>query len=605
MTTPVADLLKEKATLLPTGPGVYQFLNAEGTVIYVGKAKNLRRRVSSYFMKRQDTDRKLQVMVRKIADLRHIVVASEGDALLLENNLIKELHPRYNILLKDDKTYPWICIRNEPFPRIVSTRRLEHDGSRYFGPYTSVWSQKQMLELIHSIYTIRTCSLDLHPKKIARGRYAVCLEYHLGNCLGPCMGRQLREAYDHNVADALDLFRGDTSAVVDRLEAAMGEAAAAFRFEEAARYKEKIELVRAFRSKTVIVSPTLTDLDVFSLVIDGGTGYCNFLRVKNGAVTGSLTIEMKLGVEDTAQDVLSYALTSIPERIEGPLSREVIVPFAPDFGDAFPKHTLTVPQRGDKLKLLQLSEQNVRVFRLEQLKQIEKKDPRARVDRVMGAMQRDLCLKEPPTHIECFDNSNIGGAFPVASCVVFRNGAPAKKEYRHFNIKTVVGANDFASMAEVVERRYTRLLEEGGDLPQLIVVDGGKGQLGFAYDKLCELGLIDRGVTVIGLAKRYEEIYFSLESESYFLDKSSETLRVLMHIRDEAHRFGITFHRQKRSNAFINSELNTIKGLGPKSAQALLKKFGSISKIKKTPMEALAQVIGPHRARLVKDALQE
>lgn len=591
--------LKEKVSLLPSDPGVYRFLNGEGTVIYVGKAKNLKKRVSSYFLASKNHARKVQVMVRQIADIMHTVVATEADALLLENNFIKELKPRYNIMLKDDKTYPWIVIRNEHFPRIQSTRKLVRDGSRYFGPYSSVGIQKLMLELIRGVHMLRTCSLPLTPEKIKQGKFAVCLEYHIGNCKGPCAGHQTQEDYDKNVSMAGDILRGNTREVIDYLQEEMKDAASEMRFEEAQQYKEKIELVRNFHSKTVVVSSMITNLDVFYLLMDEGVAFCNFMRVKNGAIVNSFTVEMKLRMEEEPKDVMSFAISEIAERVENGLSRESIVSVQPN-RELFPEKSFHVPQRGDKLKLLELAEKNAKVYKIEKLKQIEKVDPERHTDRVMETMRKALYMDVQPRHIECFDNSNIQGTNPVASCVVFRDGKPSRKEYRHFNIKTVVGANDYASMAEVVTRRYTRVLEEGGDLPDLIVIDGGKGQLGFAYRVLQGLGL-EHKIAIVGLAERLEEVFFPNDPTPHYLDKTSESLKILMHIRDEAHRFGLTFHRQKRSINFIKSELEEIPGLGKISVEKLLKKFKTLSKIKKASLEDLSDVVGRQRAQGIRE----
>ena len=589
--------LKEKVALLPESPGVYQFLGSDGRVIYVGKAKNLRRRVYSYFTSKANESPKVRVMVTKIADLRHTVVATENEAFLLENNMIKNLQPRYNILLKDDKTYPWIAIRNEAFPRVLSTRKRERDGSQYFGPYASVYVQKTVLELVHGIYALRTCSLNLSPEAIARGRYNVCLEYHIGNCKGPCVGLQSEESYRESIGMVATLLKGDTRSTTNYLKEKMTEAAAALRFEEAAAWKKKMEILSGYQSKSVVVSNTLSDLDVFSLVADEDAAFCNFMRIADGAVVNSFTVELKPGLEDSPRDILTYAIGTISEKLSGRLSREAVVPLLPAPG-VFEGTVFTVPQRGDKLRLLELSERNGRVYRLEKLKQIEIKDPARHTDRVMATLQKELHLNVAPRHIECFDNSNLQGTNPVASCVVFRDGKPSRKEYRHFNIKTVVGANDFASMREIVGRRYSRLLAENAELPQLIVVDGGKGQLSFAYGILRELGLEHR-IAIVGLAKRIEEVYFPHDPMPYYLDRNSKALKVLMHIRDEAHRFGITFHRKKRSLAFIRSELESIPSLGDRSIDKLLKRYRTISNIRKAPEEELAETIGRQRAREV------
>lgn len=594
MTPSDRNPLKEQVALLPLEPGVYQFLDRTGTVIYVGKAKSLRKRVSSYFMQNKEHPPKVRVLVRQIAEIRHIVVDSETDALLLENSLIKELQPRYNILLKDDKTYPWIVIRNEPFPRVLSTRRFVRDGSQYFGPYASVYIQKEILEMLRGIYQLRTCSLNLAPDQIAKGKYRVCLEYHIGNCKGPCIGQQSEEEYRESIGMVASLLKGDTRATREYLQQRMTEAAAEMRFEEAGRYKKRLELLAGYQSKSVVVSNTLGSMDVFSLIVDEGIAFCNFMRIAQGSIVNTFTVELKPGLEDEPRDVLSYAITSIRDRLQGLLQREVLVPFLPN-EELFEGITFNIPQRGDKLRLLELSERNCRLYRLEKLKQIEIKDPAKHVTRVMAALQKELHLKVAPHHIECFDNSNLQGTNPVASCVVFRDGKPSRKEYRHFNIKTVVGANDFASMEEVVTRRYSRLLAEGAELPQLIVVDGGKGQLRFAYETLQRLGL-EQQIAIVGLAKRIEEVYFPHDPMPYYIDRNSEALKVLMHIRDEAHRFGITFHRQKRSLAFIKSELEQIPSLGSRSVEKLLQRFRTISRIRKATMDELTEVIGAHRA---------
>ncbi len=586
--------LKEKVSLLPDSPGVYQFLGEDGRVIYVGKAKNLKRRVSSYFLARADHSPKVRVMVSKIADLRHTVVATESEALLLENNMIKSIQPRYNILLKDDKTYPWIVIRNEPFPRVLSTRRVLRDGSLYFGPYASVYIQKEILDILRGIYQLRTCSLNLSPEAIAKGRYSVCLEYHIGNCKGACVGLQSEEEYRESTKMVASLLKGNTRVTRDYLQGLMDKAAAEMRFEDAGRYKRRLELLAGYQSKSVVVSNTLGSMDVFSLIVDDGEAFCNFMRIVEGAVVNSFTVELKLGLEDEPRDVLSYAMGSICDRLQGQLQHEVLVPFLPT-EELFEGVTFSVPQRGDKLRLLELSERNCRLYRLEKLKQMEIKNPARHVERVMAALQKELHLSETPHHIECFDNSNLQGTNPVASCVVFRDGKPSRKEYRHFNIKSVVGANDFASMEEVVTRRYSRLLSEGAELPQLIVVDGGKGQLRFAYETLVRLGL-EQKIAIVGLAKRIEEVYFPHDPVPYYIDRNSEALKVLMHIRDEAHRFGITFHRQKRSLAFIKSELEQIPTLGTRSVEKLLQRFRTISRIRRASAVELAEVIGAHRA---------
>mgnify|MGYP002567346190 CR=1 FL=1 len=598
MSAETREKLKEQVALLPLSPGVYQFLNRDGVVIYVGKAKSLRKRVSSYFLDSRDHTPKVRVLVRQIAEIRHIVVATEADALLLENNMIKSLQPRYNILLKDDKTYPWIVIRNEPFPRVESTRRMVRDGSRYFGPYASVVMQKSVLEMIRGVCQLRTCSLNLSPEAIARGKYGVCLEYHIGNCKGPCVGRQSEEEYRHDIDLVVSMLGGDMRTTRSFLERQMHAEAEKMNFELAARYKMRLQLLENYQSKSVIVSSTLSDLDVFSLLADDGVAYCNFVRIKAGAVVNTFTAEFSLGAEEDEVSIFTHAIRQMSERISGEPAREVVVPFLPET-TLFPGVEFVVPKRGDKLKLLEFSQRSCRIYRLEKLKNIEIKDPARHSRRIVEALQRELRLPEPPRHIECFDNSNLQGTYPVASCVVFRDGKPSRKEYRHFNIKTVVGPDDFASMREIIGRRYRRLLDEGAELPQLIIVDGGKGQLSSAYGVLKELGLEHR-IPIIGLAKRIEEVFYPNDPEPYYLDRTGEPLKVIMHLRDEAHRFGITFHRHKRSLAFIRSELESIPGLGAVSVTRLLRRFKTVSAIRKATEEQLAEVVGLARAKAVR-----
>lgn len=592
------EKLKEMVGLLPDQPGVYQFLNSEGTVIYVGKAKNLKKRVASYFMEGKEQSSKVRVMVRQIDDIRHIVVSSEQDALFLENNLIKNLQPRYNVMLKDDKTYPWIVVRSEPFPRVESTRTVKRDGSRYFGPYSSVSVQKNVLDLIRSLYQLRTCSLNLDPEVIARGKYGVCLEFHLGNCQGPCVGRQSQQDYDNNISMIMQTLAGDMRITRKFLQDRMAEAAGAMNFELAQRYKIRLELLDRYVSKSVVVSTSVNDLDVFSLLKDIDAAYVNFVRIVGGSVVNSFTAQLMLGAEDDDRAILTRALLQVSDRISGPLAREVVVPLCPE-EELFPGIKFTIPQRGEKLKLLEFSLKNARAYRLERLKNIEIKDPARHADRILESMQRELRLPRLPRLIECFDNSNLHGTNPVASCVVFRDAKPSRKEYRHFNIKTVIGPDDFASMREILYRRYRRQLDEGNQLPDLIVVDGGKGQLSSAWAILKELGIGDR-VPIIGLAKRIEEVFYPDDPHPYYLQRTGEPLKVIMHLRDEAHRFGITFHRKKRSLDFIKSELELIPGLGPVSITKLLKKFRTITAIKKAGEEELAAVVGQSRAGAIK-----
>lgn len=589
------ERLKESVSLLPEEPGVYRFYNSEDVVIYVGKAKNLKKRVSSYFLAKNASERKVMALVKNIDRIEHIVVQSESDALLLENNMIKNLQPKYNILLKDDKTYPWIMIKNEAYPRIIGTRIIEKNGSKYFGPYTSVTMQRVILDLVRKLYFIRTCSLPLTKGGVVANKYQKCLEYHIGNCKAPCEDQVSCLSYNEGVKMAEEILKGDMTNAQKYLRQEMARAAEALRFEEAQQYKIRLEMLDKYASKSVIVSPQYSDLDVFSLVVDDYTAYCNYLHIKGGAVINSFSIEMKLRLEESEVDILTYAIINIMSKLERELSREVIVPFLPDVS-CFDGINFTVPQRGDKVKLLELSEKNSKFHRLERLKQIEKRNPETATERLMEKMRKDLSLKEQPTHIECFDNSNIQGKFPVSACVVFRDGKPAKRDYRHYNIKTVEGIDDFASMRETVLRRYSRLLEEGTSLPQLIVIDGGKGQLSFAYSVLTELGLEDK-IKIVGLAKRFEEIYFPNDPDPLCLDKTGETLKVLMHIRDEAHRFGITFHRNKRSKGFIHTELEDIEGVGKLSIKKLLTHFKSINKIKSANFEQVSAIVGEKRAR--------
>ncbi len=598
--------LKEQVALLPLDPGVYQFIDSAGRVIYVGKAKSLRKRVSSYFVQSKEHSAKVRIMVRHIVEIRHIVVSSETDALLLENSLIKSLQPRYNILLKDDKTYPWIVLRHEPFPRIESTRRLVRDGSQYFGPYGSVAMQRAILEFIREVIPLRTCKLNLSPERIARGNYSTCLQYHIGNCKAPCIGAQSPEEYATHIELAAAILKGDLRPVRSYLEEEMGRAAAELRFEQAQRFKSRLEALENYRSRSVIVSAKIVDVDVFSLLTDEAddTAYCNFIRIRRGSVTGLYTVRLTAGAESSKEEMLTLGIQHIVENVAEELSREVIVPFMPSAAILFDGVTFTIPKRGEKLDLLNFSLKSARIYRAECLKNLEIKNPERHTDRLMEAMRRELHLSREPRHIECFDNSNLQGTNPVASCVVFRDGKPSRKEYRHFNVKTVVGADDFASMREIVYRRYRRLLDEGAELPDLIIVDGGKGQLSSAYSVLCELG-IEEQVPIVGLAKRIEEIYFPRDPMPYYLTRTGEPLKVVCHIRDEAHRFGITFHRQKRSNAFLHSGLEDIRGLGEKSISALLRKFRTISRLQAATEAEIAEVVGASRARLVVEWLKK
>ncbi len=593
--------LKEQVALLPLSPGVYQFLDRSGTIIYVGKAKSLRKRVSSYFMQNKEHAPKVRVLVRQIVEIRHIVVGSETDALLLENSLIKTLQPRYNILLKDDKTYPWIVVRRENFPRVQSTRQLVRDGSQYFGPYGSGMMQNSVLEFVREVVPLRTCKLNLAPEPIAKGKYSVCLQYHLGNCKGPCVGNQSEEEYGHLVDMVVAVLKGDLRPVRSYLEGEMSRAADEMKFETAQRYKQRIDSLDHYAGKSVIVSARIDDVDVFSLLPDDDVAYCNFVRIRHGSVVGVSTVKLTTGIECDEPAMLTLAIQHVVENIAGgTLAREILVPFLPSTTLLFDGVTFTVPKRGEKLELLEFSQKSARIFRAEQLKNLEIKNPERHTERLMNAMQKELHLDRPPRHIECFDNSNLQGTHPVASCVVFRDGKPSRKEYRHFNVKTVEGPDDFASMREIVYRRYSRMLEEGAELPDLIIVDGGKGQLSSAYGVLCALGIADR-VPIVGLAKRIEEIFFPTDPMPYYLSRTGEPLKVVCHIRDEAHRFGITFHRQKRSKDFIHSELEQIEGVGAKTIQALLNHFRTVAKVRAAGFEELSALVGAAKARKVYD----
>lgn len=592
--------LKEQVAMLPLDPGVYQFIDREGKVIYVGKAKSLRKRVSSYFVNSKEHSAKVKVLVRHIVEIRHIVVGSETDALLLENSLIKSLQPRYNILLKDDKTYPWIVVRRENFPRIESTRRIERDGSQYFGPYGSISMQRSVLEFIREVIPLRTCKLNLSPSAIARGKYGVCLQYHVGNCKAPCVGRQSEEEYAHFIDMALSILRGDLRPVKSYLEEQMHAAANELKYEVAQRYKARLDALENYRSRSVIVSAKIEDVDVFSLLPDDDVLYCNMVRIRHGSIVGVHTARLSAGIENDEAEMLTLAIQYLVDSTDGKLAREVIVPCMPSTTLLFDGVTFTVPKRGEKAELLEFSRKSARIYRAEQLKNLEIKNPERHTERLMESMRRELRLERQPRHIECFDNSNLQGTNPVASCVVFRDGKPSRKEYRHFNIKTVVGADDFASMREIVYRRYSRLICEGQSLPDLIIVDGGKGQLSSAYSVLCDLGIEDK-VPIVGLAKRIEEIFYPHDPLPYYLSRTGEPLKVVCHIRDEAHRFGITFHRQKRTKAMIHTELEQIEGIGSKSIEALLKRFRTVGRVASASVEDIAEVVGATRAKRIKE----
>ncbi len=575
-------------------------------MIYVGKAKSLRRRVSSYFVDSRDHGAKVRVLVRQVCHIEHIVVADENDALLLENSLIKELQPKYNILLKDDKSYPWIAVLREPFPRVISTRKLIRDGSLYFGPYSSISMQRTILEFVRDVVPLRTCKLNLSESAIAKGKHRVCLQYHLGNCLAPCVGKQSAAEYQESIDMVVSILKGDLKPVRRHLTESMTRAAEELKFEQAQRFKDQLGYLDKYAHKSVIVSSKIVDIDIFSLLMEEGedVAYCNFVRIRHGSIVGVYTVKLTTGIDADSATLLSYAIQHILEQTEHQLSREVIASEIPATRPIFDGVTFTTPKRGEKADLLEFSLKSAKIYRAEQLKKAEIYNPERHTDRLMATMQHELRMGREPRHIECFDNSNLQGTNPVASCVVFRDGKPSKKEYRHFNIKTVVGADDFASMREVVGRRYSRLIKEGSPLPDLIVVDGGKGQLSSAYRILCELG-IENQVTLIGLAKRIEEVFYPNDPMPYYLSRTGEPLKVICHLRDEAHRFGIKFHRQKRSNNFISSELEQIKGLGEKSITTLLKRFKSVEKIRAASIEEISEVIGASRAKKVREYFDE
>ena len=582
---------------LPDKPGVYQYFDDKNRIIYVGKAKNLKKRVSSYFVKITSISGKVQMLVRKIADIRYIVVATEQDALLLENNLIKKYRPHYNVSLKDDKTFPWICIKNEPFPRVFSTRTVIRDGSQYFGPYANVRLMHTLLDLTRQLYPIRNCNLKLTGKNIETLKFRVCLEYHIGNCKGPCEGKQTKDDYDENIAAIKDIIKGNISSVARQLRELMMRYAGEQEFEKAHIVKEKLELLDKYQSKSTVVNPSINDVDVFSIIADGLTAYVNYLKVMNGAIIQVHTIELQKKLDETPEELLSIAITDIRQRFESN-SPEIIVPFLPDF--EMPGVSYVIPKIGDKRKLLDLSERNVKYYQLEKEKQKDLVDPEHKSRRVLDTMMKDLRMKVLPEHIECFDNSNTQGSFPVAAMVCFKNARPDKSEYRHFNIKTVEGPDDFASMEEIIYRRYKRLLEEEKPLPQLIVVDGGKGQLSSALGSLEKLGLKGK-ITIIGIAKKLEEIYYPNDSLPMYLDKKSETLRIIQQMRDEAHRFGITHHRRRREKATMSPQLMEIEGIGYTLNQKLLWKFKSVKNIRTASLADLQQTIGIAKGKIIFD----
>jgi excinuclease ABC subunit C len=580
---------------LPDNPGVYQYFDSEDKLLYVGKAKNLKKRVSSYFNKDVYENGKTQVLVKKIADVKYIIVNTELDALLLENTLIKKYQPRYNISLKDDKTYPWICIKNEPFPRVFPTRNVIKDGSLYFGPYASVKVMNTVLDLIKKLYRLRNCNLNLTEQNIQAGKFKVCLEYHIGNCKGPCVGKETESEYTQTIAEIKEIVKGNVSVVGRHLKGLLQEHIEKMEFEKAHLIKEKIDLLEKFQSKSTVVNPSINNVEVFSIVTDDKAGYVNFLKVMNGAIMQGHTIEMKKKLDESDQELLTLAIAELRERFNSD-AKEIIVPF--EIETEFPNVSFLVPQRGDKKQLLELSQRNVEYYRKEKIKQESLVDPERHTKRILEQMKKDLHLQEEPRHIECFDNSNFQGAYPVAAMTVFKDVKPSKKDYRHFNIKTVEGPDDFASMEEIIYRRYKRVLEENLSMPQLIVIDGGKGQLSAALTSLEKLGLRGK-VGIIGIAKRLEEIYFPNDPVPMYLDKRSESLKIIQQIRDEAHRFGITHHRNKRDKGTLKTELTEINGISTATAQKLLSHFKSVKQVKEATEAELAEVIGNAKGKTV------
>lgn len=589
------DIIKKQIRTLPKQPGVYQYYDKDGVIIYVGKAKNLKNRVSSYFTAIDKQSGKLRVLVKKIANLEYIVVETELDALLLENNLIKKYRPRYNILLKDDKTFPWICIKKESFPRVFSTRLVKDDGSKYFGPYASVRMMKTILELVKQLYPIRSCNHHLSDKNIQDGKFKLCLDFHIGKCLGPCVGKQSAEDYDENINEVVRILKGNISSLIQELKSKMMAFAEDMQFEKAQMLKERLEILSNYRSKSMVVNPKLNNIDVCSFVEDDESAYINYLKVIDGAIIQTHTIELKKKLDEDAVQLLQMGLAEMQLRF-GLDSKELLIPFEIDL--EFKNTIITIPKIGDKKHLLDLSERNAKYYKLEKNKKKDLIDPERHSKRIMTTMQKDLRMNEMPRHIECFDNSNLQGSYPVAAMVMFKNTKPYKKGYRHYNIKTVEGPDDYASMTEVIYRRYKRLLDEKSELPQLIVVDGGKGQLSAAVTSLDKLGLRGK-IAIIGIAKRLEEIYFPGDSLPLYIDKKSESLKIIQYLRDEAHRFGITHHRSKRDKDTLKTELTEIKGIGPQTSELLLKKFISVKKIKELDLKTLESTIGLSKAQIV------
>jgi len=580
---------------LPNSPGVYQYFDKNEVIIYVGKAKNLKKRVASYFTKTHENG-KTRVLVKKIASIKHIVVNTETDALLLENNLIKKHQPRYNVMLKDDKTYPWICIKKERFPRVFLTRKVVKDGSEYFGPYTSIKTAKALLDLIKELYKLRTCTYDLSKEKIESGKYKVCLEYHLGNCKAPCENLQTEKNYQIDITAIRNIIKGNFKESLEKFNELMLSFSSKMEFEEAQKIKEKVDLLANYQAKSTVVNPSINNVDVFSVISDESFGYVNFFKIANGAIIQSHTIEIKKKLDESDKQLLELSIVEIRQRFNS-TSKEIYTPFDVNVGDDI---KVTVPKLGDKKRIVDLSIRNARYFRQDRFKQMQIVDPDRHVKRIMAQMKSDLRLHVEPRHIECFDNSNIQGTHPVAACVVFKDGKPSKKEYRHYNIKTVVGPDDFASMEEVVFRRYKRLLEENEPLPQLVIIDGGKGQLSSALKSLDVLGLRGK-IAIVGIAKRLEEIYYPGDSVPLYLDKKSESLKIIQFLRNEAHRFGITFHRNKRSKSALQSELEQIPTIGKQTITTLLRTFKSAKRVKSASFEELEKEIGHARAKVIFD----
>jgi excinuclease ABC subunit C len=589
-----------KLKTLPEKPGVYQYFDKNGTILYVGKAKNLKKKVSSYFNKNHEHAKTI-ILVKKIADIKYIVVDTEMDALLLENNLIKKYLPKYNIQLKDDKTYPWICIKKEAFPRVFSTRQIVKDGSKYFGPYPSGRIMHALLDLIRDLFPLRTCALDLAANKIEKGSYKVCLEYHIGKCHGPCEGKQTAQVYAGMIDQIEGILKGNISTVIQNLKQLMLQASSDFKFEEAHDIKTRIELLERYKAKSTVVSPTIHQVDVVSMVEDNDLVFVNYLVINHGAIIHGITVEVKRKLDETQQDIITFVLPELRERFQSD-AKEILVETDVDWemeGVRF-----FAPQRGDKKALIDLSLRNAKFYRLEKIKQEKIKDPEKHTNRILETMKTELRLKELPTHIECFDNSNIQGTNPVSACVVFKDAKPSKKDYRHFNVQTVEGPDDFATMREAVYRRYRRLLEEEQPLPQLIIIDGGKGQLSAALEALEKLDLRGK-IAIIGIAKRLEELFYPGDSLPLYLDKRSETLKVIQHLRNEAHRFGITHHRNRRSKSALTNELESIPGIGEKTVQDLIRAFKSVKRVKEQNEESLAAIVGKAKAKIVRNYLEK